>query len=78
MAEHYKDAGVDVHAGYDTVRRIKSHTASTFNEDVLSGHWQFWSLLFHWPVWRYGGTGSDLWYRWRWHQAETGNGAGYP
>ncbi|MBE5781019.1 MAG: phosphoribosylformylglycinamidine cyclo-ligase [Clostridiales bacterium] len=37
MADHYKAAGVDVHAGYDTVRRIKEHTASTFNEDVLSG-----------------------------------------
>ena len=51
MAEHYKDAGVDVHAGYDTVRRIKSHTASTFNEDVLSGIGSFGAFY---SIGRYG------------------------
>lgn len=29
MAEHYKEAGVDLEAGYEGVRRIKSHVART-------------------------------------------------
>lgn len=35
MAISYKDAGVDVHAGYKAVELIKKHTASTFNKNVL-------------------------------------------
>ena len=27
----YKDAGVDVHAGYEAVRLMKEHTKKTFN-----------------------------------------------
>lgn len=33
----YKDAGVDIEAGEETVERIKSHAKSTFNDSVLSG-----------------------------------------
>ncbi len=32
----YKDAGVDVHAGYEAVRLMKEHTKKTFNEHVLT------------------------------------------
>ncbi len=35
MAISYKDAGVDVTAGYKAVELMKKHTASTFNENVL-------------------------------------------
>ncbi len=35
MAISYKDAGVDVHAGYKAVELMKKHTASTFNKNVL-------------------------------------------
>lgn len=36
----YKDAGVDIDAGNEAVKRIKSHVKSTFNDKVLleSGH----------------------------------------
>ena len=37
MAYTYKDAGVDVQAGYEAVKMMKQHAASTFNERVLSG-----------------------------------------
>ena len=33
----YKAAGVDIHAGYEVVRRIKKHVESTFRPEVLSG-----------------------------------------
>ena len=33
----YKDAGVDVERGYEAVRRMKQHVATTFNENVLGG-----------------------------------------
>ena len=37
MAISYKDAGVDIHAGDETVEKIKSLAKSTFNKNVLSG-----------------------------------------
>ena len=33
----YKDAGVDVERGYEALRRMKQHVATTFNENVLGG-----------------------------------------
>ncbi len=37
MAYTYKDAGVDVEAGYEAVARMKAHAASTFDANVLQG-----------------------------------------
>lgn len=37
MAYTYKDAGVDVEAGYKAVSLMKQHAASTFNNHVLQG-----------------------------------------
>ena len=37
MAITYKDAGVDVEAGYKAVELMKKHAESTFNEKVLTG-----------------------------------------
>lgn len=37
MAFTYKDAGVDVEAGYKAVSLMKEHAASTFNDHVLQG-----------------------------------------
>ncbi len=36
MAYTYKDAGVDVNAGYEAVKLIKQHAASTFDGNVIS------------------------------------------
>ena len=36
MANSYTRAGVDVEAGYDTVRLIKDSTKATFDKNVLS------------------------------------------
>lgn len=35
MSVDYKNAGVDIEAGYEAVRRIKQHAKSTYNERVL-------------------------------------------
>ncbi|MFZ7121659.1 MAG: phosphoribosylformylglycinamidine cyclo-ligase [Eubacteriaceae bacterium] len=32
----YKDAGVDINAGYESVKRIKKHVKNTFNKNVIS------------------------------------------
>ena len=37
MAKAYADAGVNVEAGYDVVRKIKNMAAQTFDDNVLSG-----------------------------------------
>lgn len=37
MGYTYKDAGVDVEAGYEAVRLMKEHAHSTFNNHVLQG-----------------------------------------
>ena len=41
----YKAAGVDIHAGYEVVRRIKKHVESTFRPEVLSGIGSFGSFF---------------------------------
>ncbi|HET7558744.1 MAG TPA: phosphoribosylformylglycinamidine cyclo-ligase [Limnochordia bacterium] len=41
----YKAAGVDIHAGYDVVRRIKAHAASTHRPEVLQGIGSFGSFF---------------------------------
>jgi len=41
----YKDAGVDIDAGAESVRRIKSIVRSTFNKNVLSGIGGFGALF---------------------------------
>ncbi len=41
----YKDAGVDVHAGYEAVRLMKEHVARTITDGVLSGIGGFGGLF---------------------------------
>src|ERR1700744_5007502 len=41
----YKSAGVDIEAGNEAVRRIKSHTASTHSAAVLTGVGSFGTLF---------------------------------
>lgn len=35
-SDSYKDAGVDITAGYEAVRLMKKHIARTLNKDVIS------------------------------------------
>jgi phosphoribosylformylglycinamidine cyclo-ligase len=41
---NYKDAGVDKEAGYESVKRMKSHVQKTFNENVITGLGSFGAL----------------------------------
>ncbi|MCL2457106.1 MAG: phosphoribosylformylglycinamidine cyclo-ligase [Defluviitaleaceae bacterium] len=45
MSEKYKSAGVDIHAGYDAVQRIKKHVARTKIAGVLGGLGGFGGLF---------------------------------
>ena len=45
MNESYKSAGVDVHAGYESVRLIKEYVGKTMTEGVLSGIGGFGGLF---------------------------------
>jgi phosphoribosylformylglycinamidine cyclo-ligase len=47
MAITYKDAGVDVHAGYEAVRQMKAHAESTFDGNVLTGLGSFGAMYAH-------------------------------
>lgn len=47
MAITYKDAGVDVKAGYQAVKLMKAHAESTFNEHVLNGLGSFGGMYEH-------------------------------
>ena len=42
---NYKDAGVDVEAGYEAVRLMKEHVNKTFRKEVLTGLGGFGSLF---------------------------------
>lgn len=44
MTNNYKDAGVDVHAGYEAVKLMKKHVAKTFNQNVLGDLGNFGGL----------------------------------
>lgn len=52
MSEAYKQAGVDIHAGYESVERIKKHVKRTMRPEVLSGLGGF-GALFELPIDKY-------------------------
>ncbi|GAA0362333.1 phosphoribosylformylglycinamidine cyclo-ligase [Bacillus horti] len=52
MSEAYKQAGVDIHAGYESVERIKKHVQKTMRSEVLSGIGGF-GAMFELPVDRF-------------------------
>ncbi len=41
----YKDAGVDIEAGYESVKLIKGHAKRTFSQSVISGLGGFWRFF---------------------------------
>ncbi|MCL2049355.1 MAG: phosphoribosylformylglycinamidine cyclo-ligase [Defluviitaleaceae bacterium] len=45
MSENYKNAGVDIHAGYEAVQRIKKHVERTKIQGVLGGLGGFGGLF---------------------------------
>ena len=45
MAKHYEESGVNLEAGYEVVRRIKSHTASTVRPGCMSGIGSFGGMF---------------------------------
>ncbi len=47
MAITYKDAGVDVEAGYQAVKLMKAHAESTFDSHVLTGLGSFGGMYEH-------------------------------
>jgi len=47
MAITYKDAGVDVEAGYQAVKLMKAHAESTFDSNVLTGLGSFGGMYAH-------------------------------
>jgi phosphoribosylformylglycinamidine cyclo-ligase len=52
MSEAYKQAGVDIHAGYESVERIKKHVKRTMRPEVLAGLGGF-GALFELPIDKY-------------------------
>lgn len=45
MSQHYTDAGVNLEAGYESVRRIKSHTERTRNKGMMDNIGSFGGLF---------------------------------
>ncbi|MDE6217913.1 MAG: phosphoribosylformylglycinamidine cyclo-ligase [Muribaculaceae bacterium] len=45
MAQHYEESGVNLEAGYEVVRRIKSHVASTTRPGCMSGIGSFGGMF---------------------------------
>jgi len=52
MSEAYKQAGVDIHAGYEAVERMKKHVKRTMRPEVLTGLGGF-GALFELPIHKY-------------------------
>ncbi len=45
MADAYKQAGVDIEAGYETVKKIKKHVTRTARNGVLGQSRWLWRYL---------------------------------
>lgn len=45
MSKHYEEAGVNLEAGYESVRRIKSHVARTKVKGAIDSIGRFWRYV---------------------------------
>ena len=79
MAKSYENAGVNLEAGYEVVRRIKSHVKSTSRPGVMGnigafgGMFDLASLGYKEPILVSGtdGVGTKLKFSVRWHPYYT-------
>ncbi len=42
VANAYRQAGVDIEAGYESVERMKKHTARTARAGCIGPSWRIW------------------------------------
>ncbi len=71
MAESYEKAGVNLEAGYEVVRRIKKHVASTSRLGVMGNIGAFGGM-FDLSALNVKGTGARERYRRRGNQTQAG------
>ena len=68
----YKNAGVDIEAGYKSVELMKEHIAKTMRPEVLGGIGGFSGAFSIEQFQEYGRAYPGFRYRRSWNQAETG------
>ncbi len=69
FSESYKNAGVDVTAGYKSVELMKKTIKSTYNEGVIGDIGGFGRLVCA-QYKRYERTYFSIWNRWCWNQTK--------
>ena len=60
----YKNAGVDIEAGYKSVELMKEHIKQTMRPEVLTNIGGFFGSIFYGEVQRNGKTDISIWNRW--------------
>ncbi len=57
----YKNAGVDIEAGYKSVELMKQHIAKTMRPEVLGGNRRILRCFFHEQLQGYGRAYTGFW-----------------
>ena len=66
----YKNAGVDIEAGYKSVELMKKHVQETMRPEVLTN--LVFRSFFNGKVQKYGKANACVWHRRRRHKAKAG------
>lgn len=70
MANAYKQAGVDIEAGYEAVSRMKKHVQTTMRKEVLGGLGGFGGM-FDLSKFCIRRTCISIWNRWRGNEIDA-------
>ncbi len=73
----YKNAGVDIEAGYQSVELMKNYVKETMRPEVLGGIGGVLRSFFRWKDQKYGKTDACLWDRRGWNENKAGIFDGY-
>lgn len=72
----YKNAGVDIEAGYESVELMKKYVKETMRPEVLGGLGGFPVAFSLEGNQGNGGAGTFIWYRRMWNKSKIGISSG--
>ncbi len=68
----YKNAGVDIEAGYESVELMKKYVKGNHASGSVRRTWWIFRCFFHGSNQGNGGAGTFIWYRRMWNKSKIG------